>query len=319
MLKPGGEIVAITLACFATAPIFGLFENVDATDALRRFHVFQSRKEAFKRGFRLTGECGLSGGIWASNPRELTISISEGDDFSNIETRTIPFEKVVIPDDPDAFIHLAENDEALVTMDRMSAFRTSLEELGLEVSTGRVVDFRARSFLSERPEPGTVPLLYPCHFLRGSVRWPIENSRKPNAIVLTETTQDLLVASGVYVLTKRFSSKEERRRVVAAVFDPKRISSEWIGFENHLNYFHCHGKGLLLNLARGLSVFLNSTLLDRFFRIFSGHTQVNALDLRRMRYPTKEQLLRMGKRISEELPDQSVVDEILKQECGLAE
>jgi hypothetical protein len=33
----------------------------------------------------------------------------------------------------------------------------------------------------------------------------------------------------------RFSSKEEDRRVVAAVYDPKRIDAEQAGFENHTN------------------------------------------------------------------------------------
>jgi hypothetical protein len=54
----------------------------------------------------------------------------------------------------------------------------------------------------------------------------------------------VLVAAGDYVLTKRFSSKEERRRVVAAVYDPHRIASPLVGFENHLNYFHAGGNGM---------------------------------------------------------------------------
>jgi adenine-specific DNA-methyltransferase len=120
-----------------------------------------------------------------------------------------------------------------------------------------------------------------------------------------------MVPSGYYVLTKRFTAKEERRRVLAAIYDPRRFQSPLVGFENHLNYFHTGGKGLSPKIARGLALYLNSTLFDRYFRLFSGHTQVNATDLRKMRYPTHEQLIRLGTHVNNCMPDQQIVDTIL--------
>jgi adenine-specific DNA-methyltransferase len=99
-------------------------------------------------------------------------------------------------------------------------------------------------------------------------------------MALLPGADELLVPKGTYVLVKRFTSKEESRRVVAAVYAPERIDAEQVGFENHLNYFHRKGGGLPVTLAKGLAAFLNSTLVDLFFRQFSGHTQVNATDLR---------------------------------------
>ena len=136
------------------------------------------------------------------------------------------------------------------------------------------------------------------------MRWPLQGAKKPNAIVSSDKTQDLLVPAGYYVLTKRFTAKEERRRIVGAIYDPTRIDAPLVGFENHLNYFHSRGRGLSPDLARGLAVFLNSSLLDRYFRLFSGHTQVNATDLRKMRYPSREQMLRLGRAMRTVLPDQ---------------
>ena len=60
-----------------------------------------------------------------------------------------------------------------------------------------------------------VPLLYPCHFNGGTVHWPKLEARKPKAILDNDETHQWLVPSGVYLLTKRFTSKEERRRLVA--------------------------------------------------------------------------------------------------------
>ena len=126
-----------------------------------------------------------------------------------------------------------------------------------------------------------------------------------------------MVPAGVYVLVRRFSAKEERRRIVAAIFDSEAISCEVVGFENHVNYFHEAGGSLELILARGLSLFLNSTPLDAYFRQFNGHTQVNATDLRALRYPTREVLVEMGRQFGEVLPPQDTIDEIVAESLRL--
>jgi hypothetical protein len=54
-----------------------------------------------------------------------------------------------------------------------------------------------------------------------------------------------------------------------------------------------------------------SSIVDQFFRQFSGHTQVNSTDLRNMPYPTREQLEQIGVRIGAEFPDQAAVDALV--------
>jgi adenine-specific DNA-methyltransferase len=187
---------------------------------------------------------------------------------------------------------------------------SSLARLEIEVSTGRVVDFRARSFLRKDPEVGTVPLIYPSHFNGGCVHWPRFGARKPNALLVVPETEELLVPNGVYVLVKRFTAKEERKRVVATVFRPEGRLAGFasVGFENHLNYFHRSGGALDARLAEGLAVYLNSTLVDSYFRQFSGHTQVNATDLRTLRYPSNEQLYRLAVIVGNGTCEQATID-----------
>jgi hypothetical protein len=67
-----------------------------------------------------------------------------------------------------------------------------------------------------------------------------------------------------------------------------------LGFENHLNVFHEDKHGLPEALAYGLAVFLNTTAVDDNFRCFNGHTQVNATDLRFMKYPARRTLIALG-------------------------
>lgn len=316
LLTPGGEMVAITPRSFCNGPYFRRF-RMGLLDlmSLRHIHVFESRKKAFGDDDVLQENVIYHAIRAVEKPKRIVLSLSDGVDFDNMVTRSVPYDRIILPGDRDVFIHLALNENDNRATERMSRFAATLDDLGLEVSTGPVVDFRAQKYLHKHAAKGTVPLIYPCHFKDGFVQWPMESQKKPNAIEFSRHTMDMLIDSGYYVLAKRFSSKEERRRVVAAIYDPLLIEAPHVGFENHVNYFHAKGKGLAPNFARGLALYLNSTLFDQYFRIFSGHTQVNATDLRKMHYPSRDQLLRLGSHVKNRMPDQVTVDAILKEEC----
>src|SRR5690606_21950422 len=230
----------------------------------------------------------------------------------------VPHDLVVDPGDPNAFVHLAVSEADAEIAGRMRRVPCALADTGIQVSTGRVVDFRAREHLRPDPAAGTVPLIYPAHFDGGFVAWPKPGGRKANALADEPGTQALMVPNETFVLTKRFTSKEERRRVVAVVYDPALLPGDvkQVGFENHLNYFHQDGAGLPKALARGLAAYLNTTLVDQFFRQFNGHTQVNAVDLRSLRYPSREQLAAIGRRIGETFPGQERIDELVDAVIG---
>jgi adenine-specific DNA-methyltransferase len=315
MLEPNGELVAITPRSFCNGPYFRRF-RIAFLDmmSLRRIHVFESRKKAFGDDDVLQENVIYHAVRSGRKPERLVISVSEGAGFDRASSRAVPYKHVVLPGDSDAFIYLVLNDDDDRIMEQMKVFTSSLDKLGLEVSTGRVVDFRAEEYLRFNPEDGTAPLIYPCNLKDGFVSWPMGSGKKPNSIVVSPQTKDLMVEAGYYILMKRFSSKEERRRVVAAIYDPHRVDTPLVGFENHLNYFHAKGKGLSSNLAKGLALYLNSSLFDKYFRLFSGHTQVNATDIRKMRYPSHEQLLRLSAHLKHRMPNQETVDSILEEE-----
>lgn len=316
MLAPGGELAAITPRSFCNGPYFRRFRfAILAMLSLRRIHLFESRNKAFGDDDVLQENIIYHAVREEGKPEQIIVSSSEGLDFERATIRSIPYSQVIRPKDRDAFIHLVLHPADDRIVDRMKRFNATLSDLGLEVSTGRVVDFRVREHLHQQPEEGTAPLVYACHFKDGFVNWPLPSGKKANAIAISELTRKLLVATSYYVLTKRFSSKEERRRIVAAVYDPHRIVSPLVGFENHLNYFHAGRKEMPEQVAKGLALYLNSSLFDSYFRLFSGHTQVNATDLRKMTYPSYEKLMRLGLQIQDRMPDQLTIDTIFEKEC----
>jgi len=152
-----------------------------------------------------------------------------------------------------------------------------------------------KAHLRTMPEPGTVPLLYPGHFSGIKSTWPIEGMKKPNAILRNYDTEKWLYQNSFYCVVRRFSSKEEKRRIVASVVEPDAFGdASMLGFENHLNIFHENKNGLPEALALGLAIYLNTSAVDEHFRRFNGHTQVNATDLRQLRYPSRDILTALG-------------------------
>lgn len=315
LLSPLGELVAITPRSFCNGPYFKPFRRRLLTEmSLRNIHVFESRTAAFKHDDVLQENVILHAIKQARRPATIRISQSAGGNGDTVHTRVFPADEIVSPSDPEVFIHIPTSAEHIVARDQMAHLGSNLKALGLTVSTGRVVDFRAREYIRQQPEPETSPLIYPCHFDGLFVSWPKERARKPNAIMNCDQTQSLLVPTGVYVLTKRFTSKEERRRVVACIYDPHRLNGKHVGFENHVNYIHSKGKGIEMVLAKGLWAFLNSSILDLYFRQFNGHTQVNATDLRNVRFPAAEQLRGMGSHVGEVSLGQHEIDKIVETE-----
>ena len=316
-LAPGGELVAITPRSFCNGPYFRPFrEFMLSATAVRRIHLFESRTAAFSDD-EVLQENVIFHLVKGAKQHAVTVSSSSSPDDDLLSVREVPFAQIVRPGDKDLFIHLVPDEGGQRLSDAFASLPCKLPELGLTVSTGKVVDFRAKDFLRAGPEAGTGPLIYPTHFAEGRVQWP-KAGKKPNALVRAAETSALWMPAGVYVLVKRFSSKEEPRRVVAAVFDPADVPGDQIGFENHLNVFHADGAGCDPKLARGLSAFLNSTVVDTYFRQFNGHTQVNATDLRNLRYPSRAALVELGARLGAGPSTEQELDQIVSDVVGLA-
>jgi adenine-specific DNA-methyltransferase len=315
LLEPGGDLVAIAPRSFCNGPYFRPFRKLLLSEMrLHCLHLFESRELAFKDDEVLQENIILHAMKTSRGENSVLVTTSAGPGDEYFSSRELAYTQVVRPDDPQAFIHVVPDELEQGIAERMARLPATLDTLGLRVSTGRVVDFRARDYLRQSPGVDTAPLVYPAHIRDGAVIWPRPEIRKPNALAVTPRTTELLVPNDYYVLVKRFSSKEERRRVTAAVYDPATIPCAAVGFENHLNYFHHNGGGLDPILAWGLSAFLNSTLVDAYIRQFNGHTQVNATDLRSIPYPSVSQLIALGRKVDSGLPSQDALDRAVKEE-----
>ncbi|WP_447947943.1 Eco57I restriction-modification methylase domain-containing protein [Microbacterium maritypicum] len=283
LLADGGQQVAITPRSWMNGTYYSDFRRQFVnTVGIESVHTFESRSKVFK-DTNVLQEAIVVSATRGASPDVVQLRTSH-DHNSGITSRSVPYPQVVTDD----FIHVPASEKDAEAVAWMSAHVThTLADLGLTVSTGRVVDFRSRDMLHHERLDGAAPMVNSTHLRGGVSEHPLAVAKKPQWFKTDPKVEArLLVPSGCYVLIKRFSAKEEKRRVVAAVWE----STEPVAFDNKLNYVHASGAGLDPEVARGLTVFLNSTRLDDYFRVFSGHTQVNATDLRQMKFPTAEQL-----------------------------
>jgi hypothetical protein len=290
LCRPGAQVVAIIPRSFMNGLYFKPFRYwLLGRAALTHIHVFDSRDKAFSDDDVLQENVILRM-VVGSEQGDVAVVASTDQSFSDSRRRQCTFAEIVTPDDEERFIHIP----TLGSPSSDGLPGATLREIGLDVCTGPVVDFRLREHINMRAEPGATPLLYASHFAGGRFEWP-RDGRKPNSIHRNAETEKWLMPSGCYVVLRRFSSKEEKRRVVAYLFDGAKLPGDAVGFENHLNVIHQDHHGLPSAVAHGLVAYLNSQPVDDYFRVFSGHTQVNATDLRRMRFPSIKELEKLGR------------------------
>jgi len=321
LLSPQGKACFIVPRSFCSGVYFSEFRRDLLKDVTPlSVHVFQSRNDVFK-GDEVLQENVIFSFEKLSQPQEHrywagTVNISSSKDDKNLEngviSRQVAFSHFISDHDGLPVFRLPTGilDEQI--LNAIDKWEGSLEKYGFQVSTGRVVPFRAKELLKEKVKAGngTAPLLWMQNIKPYQVEYPLEGFSKPQAISTNDPS--LLVSRANYVLLRRFSAKEDKRRLVSAPFIGEQFSSEQIGFENHLNVIFKKKGELSASETIGLSAILNSAIVDRYFRIVNGNTQVNAAELRALPLPPLEVMQAIGdkvQQISDPTPEQ--VDTII--------
>lgn len=311
MLTAQGQACFIVPRSFCSGVYFATFRQDLIQDILPvAVHLFESRQNTFKddailqENIILTFQRRQRRSIHLPSTARLSISTSKDTAaLGNTPIRHMSLNQFLGRRFGTLFFRLptGELDEQIISM--IDNWTGSLEQYGLNVSTGPVVPFRAQPWLMdiEAVKNGqAVPLLWMHHVKPQQVEWPVTNGHKPQGISLAKEAQPLLVRAANYVLLRRFSAKEEPRRLIAAPFLADRYLYQWVGLENHLNYIYKKEGSLEIEEALGLSALFNSALLDRYFRIVNGNTQVNATELRVLPLPPLDLIKQIGREVFNE-------------------
>ena len=311
LLRPGGQLVFITPRSFASGPYFQLFrERFFNKMRPESIHIFESRTDAFKRDDILQENIIMKARReegWTAKSAKTYVSVSSTNgskDFHRTRKRQMRLDSILDMRSFDKVLHIPISDDEERILEALRSWTGRLDSFGLQISTGPVVPFRAVPFLEEEGSvPEThAPLLWMQHVKPMAVEWPLAGQRKPQYFVVADESMKLLVPDKTYVLLRRFSAKEDRRRLVAGPLFRRQLRSPLIGLENHLNYIHRPGGTLNEDEARGLAVLFNSSVLDTCFRTMNGNTQVSATELRSIPLPDWDLIIKIG-RNAKSLPD----------------
>lgn len=322
LLSEQGKGVFIVPRSFFAGLYFNDFRRrVTRAARLSHIHVFESRSEVFRQDAVLQENVIVLFEKDTSQNATISISTSFGAkdlDDSRRVIRRVPYSHVVYTKDRKVFFRLPTSeldDKIIKTFD---SWPGSFEKYGLAVSTGPVVPFRAQDALctSEEVKCGkAVPLYWLINVKPRRLVWPVYN-KKPQGIY--KHAKRLLLPARNYVFLRRFSAKEEPRRLIAAPFLQSIYPYEYVGIENHINYIHKLQGELTTEEVLGITAFLNSALVDRYFRILSSNTQVNATEIRLLPLPPLEVLQEIGQQVHElrmnmrEEEEEEIVYQVLK-------
>lgn len=296
-LKSGEEMVYIIPRSWTSGAYFERFRKyLFKHCVITNIHIFGSRDKVFDGESVLQETMIIKVKKTRTKPQLIEMSSSETSDFADIRYYQVDYNTIVAPNQ---FVFLVTSQEEAEILSRVNSQTNTLESDNLRMRTGIIVDFRTRDVLRDAGEDGSYPLFYSQHIRNGRVLWPV--GREAEYIVTDK--KGYLQENTNYLFVKRFTSKEEKRRLQCGIYLKADHSQyKYISTQNKINYIKCDTP----EVAYGLYVLLNSTLYDSYYRILNGSTQVNSTEINLMPVPSKEAIRQMGlELIGQELTEQN--------------
>ncbi len=292
-LTDDGELVFIIPRSWTSGAYFRKFRQKILNEGiLEHIHLFISRDKVFEKETILQETMIVKVRKTNKNPESIVITTTQNNgDFSNKTIFKTSYDNVVAGENK--YVYLVTNKEEADILEKMNTWSDTLPSIGLKMKTGLTVDFRNRDMLRNCPEKESVPLFYSQHIKEGKVIFPIG---KENEYILTNQS-GLLQENTNYLFVKRFTAKEERRRLQCGIYLSKKYSKyKMISTQNKINFI-TGLKSLSECMVYGLYVLFNSTLYDSYYRILNGSTQVNSTEINSMPVPPVNTIEKMGKEL----------------------
>lgn len=313
-LDHDGEMVYIIPRSWTSGAYFKHFRQYFLTEGkLEHIHLFVSRNKVFEKEDVLQETIIIKIKKTNQTPENVTITSSQSNnDFDHLTSLTVPYSLVVSGND--YYVYLVTDEREVSVLERLHRFDKTLPDIGLKMKTGLTVDFRNRDILRDNAEEGAIPLFYSQHIKQGEVQFPIQ---KEHEYVLTNQN-GLMQDNRNYLFVKRFTAKEERRRLQCGVYLSKKYPQyKKISTQNKINFID----GLITEMSEclvyGLYVIFNSTLYDEYYRILNGSTQVNSTEINAMPVPDLDSIQEMGRKLmkSKDMSENNC-NMILEGYCG---
>lgn len=296
-LNEGGQMVANLPAAIATSAYCAkirryMFESAPL-HALHLFTVAAKAEGAMpKKKKNLIMKL-----VKADAPETIAIS-SSTDDGSPEKTEFLPaVDYDFIVRDADCSLRLIASNEDLTLINKISSLPCTFESLGLKVRTGLVIESKCREQLRDMPEEGAIPLIHPQSIKFGQVAFPQKGLKNqfilPASPSMAQKNRNMLVI-------KRVPAKTDRHHLLCGIYMATQCPrNAYISTHNKLNFIVCEdsAKEMDTPLLYGLYVALTSDVYERYYRITTASSQVNASELATLPLPEASVLRSMGQKV----------------------
>lgn len=295
-LKDNAEMVYIIPRSWTSGAYFKAFReyflNVGKIEGI---HLFVSRDKVFSAEQVLQETMIIRMKKTAEKPESVLItSTNSSSDFEDVSELRVPYDAVVSGEE--LYVYLPTNEADINVIKKINMYHSTMPDEGLKMKTGIVVDFRQWEELRKEPGENTLPLFYSQHIRDGRVNH--QPSGKEYDWIIDEKP-GLIQKNKNYVFIKRFTAKEERRRLQCGVYSPSDFEEyEYIGTQNKINFVDkTDGGEMDAQTTYGIYALLNSTLFDMYYRILNGSTQVNSTEINNIPVPPVDLIKEIGEQV----------------------
>jgi len=289
-LDADGELVFIIPRSWTSGAYFQRFRDyLFKVGTLKQIHLFVSRDKVFEKESVLQETIIIKVDKSRTQNNIKITSSNSNSDFNNISTIEVPYSTIVVG--AEKYVYLVTTDDELKVLQSLNRWNNTLLTIGLKMRTGITVDFRSREYLRNEPEQDAVPLLYAQHIKNGKVVFPIDKDFQ----YITTEKSGLIQRNKNYLLVKRFTAKEEKRRLQCGVYLSDILPEyDRISTQNKVNFVEGVNFDMSEKLVYGLYVIFNSTIYDQYYRILNGSTQVNSTEVNAIPVPPLDEIEKLG-------------------------
>lgn len=189
---------------------------------------------------------------------------------------------------------LPRNAEDAEFLNAIKLMPNRLSDFGYNVSTGQLVWNRFKSQLRTVPTKKSYPLIWAESITNSGFNFSSDR-RNHVPFIDIHPDQSHLLTSTECVLVQRTTSKEQSRRLLAAVLPQAFLDkNRAVVVENHINMIYPNELFAQIK-PETVAAILNSKIVDRAFRCISGSVAVSAYELNSIPLPSVDELLKLEK------------------------
>lgn len=308
-LSDNGELVYIIPRSWTSGAYFARFrEYVLELCSIEQIHLFISRNKVFEHESVLQETMIIR--LKKTKVINDVISITSSKSNSHFhDVKRFDAKRKIVINGQNNYIYLIteKNDENILK--KFAQWDDTLLTIGLRMKTGLVVDFRNRESLRETCVDGAIPLFYAQNLVEGRIEFPVDREIQ----YVVPIKDGFKQSNKNYLIVKRFTSKEERRRIQCGIYLSSWFPQyEFVSTHNKVNFVTGVDRDLTDKGVHGLYVLFNSTLYDDYYRILNGSTQVNSTEVNTIPVPKFEVIEELGEKLmNQKNNDTKICDQIL--------